>query len=403
MSDKHDPSDGTPHIKVTVYSTPCESEEWPSIDNFNVFQYPGRNRPSILKEYLDEARREPERMVYLSSAAAVGRSALIFPVNGTLAATIASWIQSFDFSALLAGLRDTFPLAGRITGIAALLWPTKMGNAELYQGAGPLIDLNRAKLVDMRQADMVVTLPSELVTTVKPADIRGQKTVPAMIVAQGVVDAVKQEHTVALTMAENTDIPVITAQKTKKPNVYTAEVVPGMKPLRIRMVSPSGKQVPPSKSVELPAAEHYLPQPDSGKTHHAFIVFGDDYQPVYISVTRKEWQVKPYVEAKKAEEEKKRQGVKDKGHSYHPEPDVEEIKGLGELKPGKKKTPKQGGAGKRARWVGDKGRKIYEWDYQHGELEGYRASDGQHLGAFDPKTGKQLKPADPERNIKKYL
>ncbi|HCR3435256.1 hypothetical protein Q4R90_01085 [Morganella morganii] len=157
MSDKHDPSDGTPHIKVTVYSTPCESEEWPSIDNFNVFQYPGRNRPSILKEYLDEARREPERMVYLSSTAAVGRSALIFPVNGTLAATIASWIQSFDFSALLAGLRDTLPLAGRITGIAALLWPTKMGNAELYQGAGPLIDLNRAKLVDMRQADMVVT------------------------------------------------------------------------------------------------------------------------------------------------------------------------------------------------------------------------------------------------------
>lgn len=178
MSDKHDPSDGTPHIKVTVYSTPCESEEWPSIDNFNVFQYPGRNRPSILKEYLDEARREPERMVYLSSAAAVGRSALIFPVNGTLAATIASWIQSFDFSALLAGLRDTLPLAGRITGIAALLWPTKMGNAELYQGAGPLIDLNRAKLVDMRQADMVVTLPSELVTTVKPADIRGQKRFP---------------------------------------------------------------------------------------------------------------------------------------------------------------------------------------------------------------------------------
>ncbi|HHL3485454.1 TPA: colicin E3/pyocin S6 family cytotoxin, partial [Klebsiella pneumoniae] len=26
-------------------------------------------------------------------------------------------------------------------------------------------------------------------------------------------------------------------------------------------------------------------------------------------------------------------------------------------------------------------------DSQHGELEGYRASDGEHLGAFDPKTG----------------
>ncbi|ENP0254795.1 hypothetical protein ACCP35_004739 [Escherichia coli] len=50
-----------------------------------------------------------------------------------------------------------------------------------------------------------------------------------------------------------------------------------------------------------------------------------------------------------------------------------------------------------------KGRKIYEWDSQHGELEGYRASDGQHLGSFDPNTGNQLKGPDPKRNIKKYL
>ncbi|CDL56945.1 hypothetical protein [Klebsiella pneumoniae] len=41
--------------------------------------------------------------------------------------------------------------------------------------------------------------------------------------------------------------------------------------------------------------------------------------------------------------------------------------------------------------------------FQHGELEGYRASDGEHLGAFDPKTGKQVKGPDPKRNIKKYL
>ena len=84
-----------------------------------------------------------------------------------------------------------------------------------------------------------------------------------MVVAQGVVDAVKQEHTVALTMAENTDIPVITAQK-RRNRMCIPQRLSRMKPLRIRMVSPSGKQVP-LKSVELPAAEHYLPQPDSGK------------------------------------------------------------------------------------------------------------------------------------------
>ncbi|WP_426917496.1 colicin E3/pyocin S6 family cytotoxin [Serratia bockelmannii] len=41
---------------------------------------------------------------------------------------------------------------------------------------------------------------------------------------------------------------------------------------------------------------------------------------------------------------------------------------------------------------------------QHGELEGYRASDGTHLGAFDPTTGVRTKEPRPERNIKKkYL
>ncbi|EAB5865427.1 cloacin [Salmonella enterica subsp. enterica serovar Cairina] len=57
----------------------------------------------------------------------------------------------------------------------------------------------------------------------------------------------------------------------------------------------------------------------------------------------------------------------------------------------------QGGGDKRARWYGDKRRKIYEWDSQYGELEGDPASDGEHPGAFDPKTGKQVKAPDSKR------
>ncbi|HFD0470306.1 TPA: S-type pyocin domain-containing protein [Yersinia enterocolitica] len=100
---------------------------------------------------------------------------------------------------------------------------------------------------------------------------------------------------------------------------------------------------------------------------------------------------------------KPRKGVVDAGHDYHPAPKIEDITGFLNLNKSKRKTPKQGGSGKRERWIDQKGRKIYEWDSQHGELEGYRASDGQHLGAFNYKTGVQLKPADPNRNIKKYL
>ncbi|WP_269707321.1 colicin E3/pyocin S6 family cytotoxin [Klebsiella pneumoniae] len=61
------------------------------------------------------------------------------------------------------------------------------------------------------------------------------------------------------------------------------------------------------------------------------------------------------------EKNKPRKGTKVHGHDYHPVPKTEDIKGLGELKRGDPKTPKQGG-GKRARWYGDKKRKIYEWD-----------------------------------------
>lgn len=103
------------------------------------------------------------------------------------------------------------------------------------------------------------------------------------------------------------------------------------------------------------------------------------------------------------EKNKPRKGATDYGHNYFRDPKTTDIKGFGELKEGKPKTPKQGGGGNRARWYGDKNRKIYEWDSQHGELEGYRSSDGGHLGAFDPKTGKQVKGPDPKRNIKKYL
>lgn len=98
--------------------------------------------------------------------------------------------------------------------------------------------------------------------------------------------------------------------------------------------------------------------------------------------SRKQKEKKAKDAENKLNEEKKkpRKGTKDYGHDYFPDPKTEDIKGLGELKEGKPKTPKQGGGGKRARWYGDKKRKIYEWDSQHGELEGYRASDGVGSG-----------------------
>jgi hypothetical protein len=67
------------------------------------------------------------------------------------------------------------------------------------------------------------------------------------------------------------------------------------------------------------------------------------------------------------------------------------------LRRAKPKTSIQGGGGLRKRWKDEAGN-IWEWDSQYGELEKY-SPKGKHLGAFDPDTGKQLKPADGSRTV----
>lgn len=99
-----------------------------------------------------------------------------------------------------------------------------------------------------------------------------------------------------------------------------------------------------------------------------------------------------------------RKGLATAGHSYHQPPKTEEITAFPGLKTVKKMNPVQGGGGLRKRWTDAKGKRIYEWDSMHGELEEYRASDGAHLGAFDPATGERREDPKPERSIrKKYL
>lgn len=53
--------------------------------------------------------------------------------------------------------------------------------------------------------------------------------------------------------------------------------------------------------------------------------------------------------------------------------------------------------GGRRRWKDPAGR-LYEWDGRHGTLEVYDPF-GRHLGEFDHRTGRPLKPANPRRRI----
>jgi len=81
--------------------------------------------------------------------------------------------------------------------------------------------------------------------------------------------------------------------------------------------------------------------------------------------------------------------------SYTPPPKT--LPGFPDAKPVKPKTPVQGGGGLRKRWKDPQGN-IYEWDSQHGRVEKYNKR-GKHQGEYDPNSGKQTKPADPNRKV----
>ena len=96
-----------------------------------------------------------------------------------------------------------------------------------------------------------------------------------------------------------------------------------------------------------------------------------------------------------------RKGMKNPDYDYFPAPKTEDITGFPGLIEQKRKTRKRNGGGLRERWKDAKGRRIFEWDSEQGELEVYRYSDLEHLGSFDPYTGEQRGPAKDERRIEK--
>jgi hypothetical protein len=137
---------------------------------------------------------------------------------------------------------------------------------------------------------------------------------------------------------------------------------------------------PPTK-----AADGILVNPVYPPEYRDFILvfpLGSGVKPIYIVVSASK-------------------GTAEAGHTYHPAPETVDITAFPDLRRAKKKTPYAGGL--RDRWINEKGRIIYEWDYLHGELEAYRASDGSHLGSFDHRTGEQIDPPKKKRSIKKYL
>ena len=257
-------------------------------------------------------------------------------------------------------------VASTLVGLVALMWPSPMGNSDLY---------TPEQLRRMTSARTRVRF-------------RIEQAADGTIKAYGF-------HTAAKTGWEMIDVVQFTPQGEEQvadfgggitlvwtPAVDSADAV-GIPPLK------AGPQVPPIWVYPATdAAAKALENPIYPPEYKDFIlVFPAEsgIQPLYVVVSVP------------------RAGLPQLGHGYHPAPKTEEITGIPGLQETRGKTPKQGSAGTRKRWIDAKGRTVYEWDSQHGELEGYRTTDGSHLGSFNPVTGEQVKPPIKSRNIKKYL
>ncbi|MEX0167005.1 S-type pyocin domain-containing protein [Pseudomonas brassicacearum] len=254
--------------------------------------------------------------------------------------------------------------AALLTGIVALLWPSSLGDSALY---------SEDQLRDLKQARSRMRLSVE-----QQADgsLKGYGFYTGQHRDWEMVDVVQFTPRADQFIADLGDgIELIWTPATNPADtlgIPALEAAPQAPPIWI---------YPPT-----PMADSIIVDPVYPPEYRDFIlVFPADsgVRPVYVVVSVR------------------RSGNPD--HDYYPAPETEEITGFSNLKEVKKKTPKQGGAGLRERWVDPKGRTIYEWDSQHGELEVYRASDGSHLGAFDHRTGVQVGKARKNRNIKKYL
>ena len=96
---------------------------------------------------------------------------------------------------------------------------------------------------------------------------------------------------------------------------------------------------------------------------------------------------------------KKPQGRRENAHQPVEAPDT--LDAFPSARSARKKTPKQGGGGRRDRWTDPDGN-IYEWDSQHGTIEKYNRR-GKHLGEYSATPGPdgpvQLKPAKPGRRV----
>ncbi|MDR5617914.1 colicin-like bacteriocin tRNase domain-containing protein [Arsenophonus sp.] len=212
----------------------------------------------------------------------------VYPVNGVLGFTI-NWtaidsalVQSINY------LSKALPYAGSLLGgvIAGALYPNDTIVSEKKEQE-MLTHSQAFRIADKTQGYKITSLPASIVSEIPVGDITKRTEAPAKVLSEFAINMNNKKREMAITQqSKPSNIAVIKAEKTSKPNVYTAQIIPGMKPMHIQ-VNPDKNQAKHSAKVNpMPAINPYLSSPSTKDTHHAFVHFDGKHEPIYVSVSR---------------------------------------------------------------------------------------------------------------------
>lgn len=137
-------------------------------------------------------------------------------------------------------------------------------------------------IFDRNKARKVTTMPADIVTN-QISNIGKKTSLSIHTQVMSALDKNTGKQRTIVSTGQAISIPIVKATATSTPNVYTAPIIAGAKPVRI---SVSENKVDKNKQVVInskPNARYYIPS-SKLKTHHAIVDFGGKHEALYVSI-----------------------------------------------------------------------------------------------------------------------
>ncbi|UYA60641.1 hypothetical protein NAL19_2522 [Pectobacterium sp. F1-1] len=235
------------------------------------------------------------------------------------------WGFTFNTAAIEVGLKKVAdfalkaaPVAGRLVGILGAIMPSDIAPDSIDPVFNGMQQTKMAQLAAQLAAQKgvlntgysVTAMPADLVSSLPVSEMRSLTTAPASLLAQSVINTELSRRQLTLTQpAVNSpvaNIPVVKAEKTAVPGVYSVKIIADKPALQIKLdrTQPALAKNPPKVKDDVQVSS-FLSTPVAD-THHAFIDFGSDHEPVYVSLSKivtAEEEKKQVAEAKRREQE----------------------------------------------------------------------------------------------------